>query len=122
VRSNVAFVAGFAVFVGVDQLCRALLGRPPTEPISSMLVAWALGSLVFYAMGAGLRVHHVAIWGAAVVAGLLPVWGVGVDRDAVAAFPIGVATILSGLFDHRLLVETFRSYEGVELEPTDAGA
>ena len=122
VRYNVALAAGFVVFVGADQLARTIFGRPPTEPISSMLAAWALGSLVFYAIGSGLRSHHLVIWGAAVVAGLLPVWGVGVDRDAMAAFPIGLATILSGLFDHRLLVATFKSFEGLQLEPTDAGA
>jgi hypothetical protein len=122
VRDNVALVAGFVVFVGADQLARVVLGRPPTEPISSMLAAWALGSLVFYAMSTGPRAHHVIIWGAALIAGILPLWGTGVDRDAMAAFPIGVATILSGLFDHRLLVATFKSYEGLQLQGTDAGA
>jgi len=78
--------------------------------------------LVFYASDAGLRVHHMVIWGAALVAGLLPIWGLGADKDAVAYFPIGAATIVSGLIDHRMLVRTFRSYKDLNLEDTNAGA
>lgn len=122
VRYYVAFAVGFVVFVAADQLARTVLGRPPTVGVSTMASAWALGSLAFYAMSSGLRVHHVAIWGALLVAGLLPIWGTGVDRDAVAAFPIGIATILSGLFDHRLIAQTFRAYAGLRLESSDAGA
>jgi hypothetical protein len=122
VRYYVAFAAGFAVFIAADQLARAVLGRPPTVGVSSMASAWALGSLAFYAMSSGLRAHHVVIWGALFVSGLLPIWGTGVDRDAIAAFPIGIATVLSGLFDHRLIVQTFRTYDGLQLEHSDAGA
>lgn len=122
VRYYVAFAAGFAVYVVADQVARTFLGRPPRQPVSTLLAAWALGSLVFYALIAGLRAHHVVIWGVALVAGCLPVWGVGVDRDAMAAFPIGVATIASGLLDHRLLLQTFRSYRSLRLERSDAGA
>ena len=86
------------------------------------MAAWALGMLVFYASDAGLRVHHMVIWGAVLVAGLLPIWGLGADKDAVAYFPIGAATIVSGLIDHRMLVRTFRSYKDLNLEDTNAGA
>ena len=122
VRYYLAFAAGFVVFVAADQLARTILGRPPTVGVSSMASAWALGSLVFYAMSSGLRAHHVAIWGALLIAGLLPVWGTGVDRDAMAAFPIGIATIVSGLVDHVLIARTFKAYEGLQLENSDAGA
>src|SRR4030088_652308 len=33
VRQYVAIALGFAVFVGVDQLARTLLGRPPGQPV-----------------------------------------------------------------------------------------
>jgi hypothetical protein len=123
VRYAGAAVVGFAVYVGADQLGRAILGRPPQHPVSTVVAAWALGMLVFYAATEGLKAHHVIIWGSLLVAGLLPIWGLGVDRDALASFPIGAATILSGLFDHCLLVHTFRSYEGLNLEEnSDAGA
>jgi hypothetical protein len=120
VRYGLAAVGGFAVYVAADQLGRAILGRPPEQPISTTAAAWALGMLVFYATTAGLKAHHIVIWGALLVAGLLPIWGLGVDRDAWASFPIGAATIVSGLFDHRLLVNTFRSYSGLNLEESDA--
>lgn len=121
IRYGVAAVAGFAVYVAADQLARIILGRPPQQPVSTTIAAWALGMLVFYLLIGGLKAHHIVIWGALIVAGLLPIWGLGVDRDALAAFPIGAATIVSGLFDHRLLVQTFRSYAGLNLEESDAG-
>jgi hypothetical protein len=117
-RYVAASVGAFAVFVAADQLGRAILGRPPREPVSTTVVAWALGMLVFYVAVGGLRRHHVLIWGAVLVAGLLPVWGLGADRDAIAFFPLAVATFVSGLVDHVLLVRTFRP----NLEETHAGA
>lgn len=115
-------VGGFAVFVAVDQFGRTILGRPPHHPVSTMAAGWALGMLVYYASTAGLRAHHVVIWGALAVSAVLPVWGTGVDRDAMAFFPIGAATIASGLLDHRLLVRTLQSYRDLNLEDRDAGA
>jgi hypothetical protein len=119
VRYLVAAGAGFALYVAADQLGRTVLGRPPHEPVSTTAAAWALGMLVFYAATVGLRPHHIVIWGSLLVSGLLPVWGLGVDRDAMAFFPIGVATIASGFFDHRLLLRTFRSYEDLNLEDSN---
>jgi hypothetical protein len=95
-------VAGFAAYIAADQLGRAILGRPPQEPVSTTAAGWALGMLVFHAATLGLRAHHIAIWASVLVAGLLPIWGLSVDRDAIAFFLIGVATIASGLVDHAL--------------------
>lgn len=122
VRYTVAGVVGFAVYVAADQLGRVIWGRPPQEPISTIAAAWALGMLVFYATTVGLKVHHIVIWGSLLVGGLLPIWGLGVDRDAIASFPIGAALIASGLFDHRRLLRTFRSYDDLRLENSNAGA
>ncbi|MEV0651213.1 hypothetical protein AB0I28_38765 [Phytomonospora sp. NPDC050363] len=121
-RCLVAAVTGFAVYIGLDQLGRALLGRPPEEPVSTTAAAWAVGMLVFYAIAAGLRVHHVAVWAVVFVAGVLPIWGTGVDREAVAYFPIAAATMVAGLFDHRSLVLTFRSYRDLDLRDGHDGA
>jgi hypothetical protein len=123
VRHYVAIAVGFAVFVAADQLARSILGRPPTQPVSTYAASWALGMLVFYAIAARLRAYHVAIWGSLLVAGLLPIWGgLSVNRDAVASFPIGVAMIASGLLDHRTVVRIFRSLERQPLESSDVGA
>jgi hypothetical protein len=113
-------VAGFGVFVAVDQLIRTLFGRPPTPAISSYVTAWSLGMLVFYAIAVGLKVHHIVVWGTLAVAGILPVWGVSADRDALASFPIGVVTMLSGLLDHRLLLGAFASAGPLDLETSHA--
>jgi hypothetical protein len=118
----VAAVAGFAVYIGTDQLGRALLGRPPEPPINLTLTTWALGTLTFHALSLGIRLHHLVIWGAAVVAGLLPIWGHGDDRDAIAFFPLAAATILSGLIDHVRLVRLYRSYPVVGVEDSHAAA
>lgn len=114
-RHLVAALVGFAVYIGVDQLGRAIFGRPPLEPVSTTAAAWAVGMLVFYAIAAGLRLHHVVIWIAVFVAALLPLWTMGAAKEAVAYFPIAAATVVAGLFDHRRLVLTFRSYRELGL-------
>jgi hypothetical protein len=121
VRQYVALALGFAVFVGVDQLARTLLGRPPAQPVSTYAASWAVGMLVFYAIAGGLRAFHVVIWGSLFVAGVLPIWGLSLDRDAVAAFPIGAATMVSGIFDHWLLVRAFESSKRQSLEHYNVG-
>jgi hypothetical protein len=121
VRYFVALPLSFAVFVGVDQLARSVLGRPPGQPVSTYAISWAVGMLVFYASTVGLRAHHLVIWGSLLVAGLLPIWGLGADRDAVAMFPIGAATVLSGVLDHRLFVRSLASWHGRDLETSSVG-
>ena len=121
-RYSVAFFTSFAVFIGADQLTRVIFGRPPDRPMSSYAASWSLGMLVFFAMTVGLKLHHIVIWGSLLIAGLLPIWGVNVDRDAVASFPIGAATILSGLLDHRLLVHIFNSSRSSHLKNSNVRA
>ena len=115
-RYLAASVGGIVVFVGADQLGRAVFGRPPERPISTTAAAWAIGMFVFYAVARTLRARHVVIWAAVLVAALLPIWGLGVDRDAIAYFPIGAACMVAGLLDHRDLVGTFRSFQTPHLE------
>ena len=70
--------------------------------------AFALATLVYYAISVGVRAHHLVIWGSVFVAGLLPIWGgFGPDRDALAMFPLGLALIASG-FDCVLLANGTR--------------
>jgi hypothetical protein len=122
VRYVLAALAGFAVYVAADQLARTILGRPPQQPVSTTVATWALGMLVFYAITTGLKPHRVVLWAIVLVAGCLPIWGQGVDREAMAYLPIAAAILVSGLFDHRLLVRTFRSYRDLNLEDSNAGA
>lgn len=92
----------------------------PDSPICVYASAFALATLVYYAILVGLRAHHVVIWGSVFVAGLLPIWGgLGVDRDPVAMFPLGVALMASGLLDQRLLARSFGSPSDLTLEDSD---
>jgi hypothetical protein len=101
-RKNViAFVAWVVVlFIGANRF----LFWSPDSRYCVFAVAFALATLVYYAILTGPRVHHVAIWGAIAVAGLLPIWGgLGEDRDPVAMMILGAGLIASGLLDQRFL-------------------
>ena len=119
VRYAVAVAAWVAVlFVGANKY----LFWSPESSVCVFAAAFAVATLVYYAILVGVRVHHVVIWGTVLVAGLLPVWGgLGADRDAVAMFPLGVAFMASGLLDQRLLARAFESAKGVNVEDSNAG-
>ena len=78
-------------------------------PINGFAASWAAVALGYYAVNVGLRAHHVVIWGSLLVASLVPVWGDPRTSDTpnFGLLMIGVAAILTGFFDHRLLVRTF---------------
>ncbi len=104
VRHAAAVVAWIVVlFVGAN---KHLLYSPGGR-LCVFAAAFALAMLVYYAILVGVRTHHLVIWGAVLVAGLLPIWGgLGGDRDALAMIPLGVALIASGLLDQRLLARS----------------
>ncbi len=116
IRYGLAIFTSFVVFIGADQLTRIMFGRPPDRPMSSYAASWSLGMLVFFGMTIGVKMHHIVIWGSLFVIGVLPIWGLNANRDAIAAFPIGVAIILSGLMDHRLLVRASNVTRNLTLE------
>lgn len=78
-------------------------------PISGYAAAYALMMLVYAAATAGLRTHQKLIWGGFLLAALLPIWGAIPDGDevAVALIPMGIVTMVAGLFDHAAFVRTF---------------
>ena len=112
-----AVVAWVAVlFVGANKY----LLWSPDGPFCVFAAAFALATLAYYAILVGLREHHIVIWGAVLVAGLVPIWGgLGADRDALAMLPLGGALIASGLLDHRLLVRSFASSKSLNLADHD---
>ena len=94
----------------------------PDGPQCIYASAFALATLAYYAILVGLRPHHLVIWGAVFVAGLLPIWGgLGVDRDALAMIPLGIAAMLSGLLDQRVLARSLAVPTGDRLEGTGVG-
>jgi hypothetical protein len=119
IRHGFALGAWIVVlFVGANQA----LFWSPNGPQSIYLSAFALATLTYYAILVGVRPHHLVIWGGVFVAGVLPIWGgLGVDRDPVAMIPLGLATMVSGLLDQRLLARSLAVPAGDRLEGTRVG-
>src|SRR4029453_18147783 len=83
----------------------AMIGGPILDasvdlPGSAFAAPFPLAMLAWFAICVGLRMRHLIIWGALLVAGLLPVWEAMADKISVAWLPIGVATTAAGLLDH----------------------
>jgi drug/metabolite transporter (DMT)-like permease len=119
IRQAIAIGAWIVVlFVGANEA----LFWSPDGPQCIYVSAFALATLAYYAILVGLRPHHLVIWGAVFVAGLLPIWGgLGVDRDALAMIPLGLVTIASGLLDQRVLARSLAVPTGNRLEGTHVG-
>ena len=119
IRQAVAIVAWIAIlFIGANQA----LFWSPDGPQCIYASAFALATLAYYAILVGLRPHHLVIWGAVVVAGLLPIWGgLGVDRDPLAMIPLGLAAMVSGLLDQRVLARSLPVSTGDQLEGNRVG-
>ncbi len=75
-------------------------------PVNPIPAAFALLMLAYYAIVVGLRAHHVAVWGALLVVGLLPVWD-GADPGNVGLVLAGVAAAVNGVLDHLALLRRF---------------
>lgn len=103
-RMAVVVAISMAAFLGVN----VLLGSSD-RPVSVLCISFGAVLLVNYAAYVGLRVHHVAIAGALMIAGLLPIWGdADSSRDSYALIAMGVASAAIGIADHRLLARMLR--------------
>src|SRR5687767_1147500 len=119
VRQAVAIVAWIAILaIGANEA----LFWSPDGPQCIYASAFALATLAYYAILVGLRPHHMIIWGAVFVAGLLPIWGgLGADRDPLVMIPLGLLLMLSGLLDQRLLARSFRQSGREQFEGSRVG-
>jgi hypothetical protein len=105
----------------------AIVGGPILDasvdlPVSAFAAAFALAMLAWFAICVGLRMRHLIIWGALLVAGLLPVWGALADKISVAWLPIGVATITAGILDHWALIRVYGPAKDLNHESSDVAA
>ena len=121
VRAGIAVVIGVAVMFGGSLLMRSRADWSLDLPVNAIAVSFALVMLVSYAIGVGLKAHHVIIWGTLLVVGALPVWN-GADPSNIGLVLAGVALIASGVFDHRLFVHTFGPPKLLDHADGDAGA
>jgi hypothetical protein len=120
-RAALGIPIGLAVVIGGSLLLRSRAGWSLDLPVNATAVTLAAIMLITYALGVGLKTHHVVIWGALLLAGALPVW-TGADPSNIGLVMAGVAVMLSGIFDHRLFVRTFGSPGILELEDGDVRA
>ena len=121
VRGGVVVVAGVPLVIGMSLLLRSRADWSldlPVNPTAALLAALMLAS---YAAVGVLRRHHVIVFGALLVAGLLPVWN-GADPSNIGLFLAGIAFIVAGILDHRELVRTFGPADRLRLEHGNAGA
>ncbi len=121
VRGAVAVGIGLVVMIGGSSVLRSQAAWSLDLPVNAIAICFAVLMLVSYAIGIGLKAHHTIIWGALLLAGGLPVW-TGADPSNIGLILSGVAVILSGLFDHRLFVETFGAPTVLEPGDGDVGA
>jgi hypothetical protein len=90
-------------------------------PVNAIAVCFALVMLVTYAIGVGLKTHHIVIWGTVLTAGALPVWD-GPDPSNIGLLIAGAGVVLTGVFDHRLFVQTFGPPRANDYENGDVAA
>ena len=121
VRAGVAVVIGVAVMLGGSFLMRSRVDWSLDLPVNAIAVSFALVMLVSYAIGVGLKAHHVIIWGTLLVLGALPIWN-GADPSNIGLVLAGVAIMISGVFDHRVFVHTFGPPKLFDHADGDAGA
>jgi hypothetical protein len=106
VRGTIASFVAIAVMIGGSLLLRSRADWSLDLPVNAIAVSFAVVMLITYAVGVGLKAHHVIIWGALLIAGALPIWN-GDDPSNTGLVMAGVAVIVCGVFDHRLFVRTF---------------
>jgi hypothetical protein len=121
VRGAVAVALGLVAVVGGSLLLRSRADWSLDLPVNATAVSFALVMLISYAIGVGLKAHHVIIWGALLVTGAVPVWN-GADPSNTGLVLAGVAVMVNGIFDHRLFVRTFGSPGLQHHEDGDVGA
>lgn len=114
-RGALAVIIALAVTVGGSLLMRSRADWSLDLPVNAIAVSFALVMLASYAIGVGLKAHHLIIWGALLLAGALPVW-TGADPSNIGLLLAGVALMANGAFDHRLFVHTFGSPKILDLD------
>ena len=105
-RMTAALIAAIAVVGLGSLLLRSRASWSLDLPVNPIAVTFAAVMLISYAAGVGIKIHHLLIWGAVMLAGALPVWQ-GTDPSNIALTIVAGATIVDGLLNHRLFVRAF---------------
>jgi hypothetical protein len=121
VRAGAAVAVAVAVVLGGSLLLRSRADWSLDLPVNAVAVTFALVMLISYGVGVGLKAHHLIIWGALLATGALPVWD-GADPSNIGLVLAGAAVMISGVFDHRVFVDTFGPPKALHREDGDVAA
>ncbi len=119
-RAILATLAVAPLVFGAATLLRSEASWSLDLPVNPIPAAFAAATLVFYAATVGVRTHHLVVFGALLVAGLVPAWH-GADPGNTGLVMCGAAVAVSGILDHRLLMRAMGG-AGLRAGGTDAGA
>lgn len=122
VRAAIAVVLCVPLVVGGSLLLSSRAAWSLDLPVNPTAISFALVMLVTVAMSVGLRAHHRVLFGALLLAGLIPVWERAGESGNAGLALAGVAVAVAGILDHRLLVRTFGPSRGLDGEPFDVRA
>jgi hypothetical protein len=106
-RTVAAAGAGVAIVFGGALLLHSRASWSLDLPVNAIAVTLPIAFVAMYAIGGALRAHHLVIWGAVLVAGVLPIWEGPPDAGNVALVMCGAASILSGVLDHLAFTRMF---------------
>jgi hypothetical protein len=120
-KTALSAVVALVLVIGVSTLLSSNASWSLDLPLNPVAITLALVMLMTYAVNVGVRAHHAMIFGALLLAGLLPVWTTD-DAANVGLLLTGVAVVAAGMFDHRLLVRAFGPADGLRVEGRNAGA
>jgi hypothetical protein len=105
-RATGAVAAGIVLVTLGSLLLRSRASWSLDLPVNPLAATLAAVMLITYAVGVGIKTHHLVIWGAVLLTGSLPVWN-GSDPSNIGLTIVAGATIVDGLFNHRLFVRAF---------------
>ena len=90
-------------------------------PVNTTAIAMGLVMLIAVGSTVGVRPHHLLVYGTLFVVGAIPVWERGGMSGNTGLFMTGVAIIVGGILDHRMLVQRFGSATVLDQEDDRAG-
>ena len=106
VKAAAVTAAGVVLIIGLSTLLRSRAGWSLDLPVNPIPAVFGGFMLAYSAAVAGLRPHHLVIWGSLLIAGALPVW-TGSDPSNIGLAMCGAAVMVNGVFDHLALVRAF---------------
>jgi uncharacterized membrane protein len=120
-KAAAAIAAGIALITLGSLLLRSRASWSLDLPVNAIAATFGLLMLLYYRAVVGIKAHHAVIWGALLLAGAIPVWN-GDDPSNVGLVLCGVAVMLNGVLDHRLLNRLLALAARANLNADHAGA